>query len=248
MKNRILSIVLVLLFSSCEKSSVSENSFEINTIGSLKKGENSKEIILKEKRVTYNSIKKINTVLKSKGVSKKEKKLNNQKYRDESSGFVKSLFLDNSNPTTIDDQQIQTAIMPLVQNGEQIYNELLTNVINTPEWEQLSAEDKNLILNINSEAQFTNLALIFSTPDLSAQIQSMGKVSNTISNRVDFSDVVKDCISVALGIVGIRSVLTGIFTVEKGVSLLRIMGRRYLSYIGIAWMVWDFSDCVSDFL
>ena len=80
------------------------------------------------------------------------------------------------------------------------------------------------------------------------QIQSMGNNSKTISNKVDLSDIVHDCIGVALGIAGIKSAITGIFTVEKGISLLRIMGRRYLSYIGIAWMIWDFSDCVSDFL
>ena len=117
-----------------------------------------------------------------------------------------------------------------------------------PEWDQLSDEDRNLILNINNDEQFTDLAIIFAYPEYNMQIQNLGTGNQPIANKVDLGAAVHDCIGVALGIYGIKSLFTGIFTVEKGISLLRILGRRYLSYIGIAWMIWDFTDCISDFL
>lgn len=61
-------------------------------------------------------------------------------------------------------------------------------------------------------------------------------------------DVVKNCVSFALGISGIRTLISqtsALMTVNTAIGILKIVGKRYLSYVGIAWMVWDFMDCVT---
>jgi hypothetical protein len=140
-------------------------------------------------------------------------------------------------------QEISNIISPLVQNGRQIYNELISQLINRNEWHYLTEEDRSSILNFNSEAQFTDLALIYSTTEFDTNL-------NLEAMRVD-AGVIKDCVSFAIGIDAISSLISNtaaLKTVSGAIQILKIVGKRYLNYVGIVWMIWDFSDCISHFI
>lgn len=144
---------------------------------------------------------------------------------------------------TEDTQEISTIIKPLVQNGQQIYNELVSQLMNSYEWSYLSEEDKSTILNFNSESQFTDLALIYATTEFDTNL-------NLEVVKIDVN-VIKDCVSMTIGIDAISSLIkntAALKTVSGAIQILKIVGKRYLSYIGIAWMIWDFTDCISHFI
>ena len=56
------------------------------------------------------------------------------------------------------------------------------------------------------------------------------------------------CLASALGISAINDIISGtiaLTTVETGLQLLKVMGKRYLGYIGLAIAVYEFVECVS---
>jgi hypothetical protein len=130
------------------------------------------------------------------------------------------------NPTQNPDEQIAVIFEPLLMNGRELQTELLSIVENSSEWEQIPDADKQILLNLSNE-QLVDLSITYS-----------------------LGGAIHDCVGVALGFAGLRSLLTGMVTgptVSTALGILKWVGKRYLSYIGLAWMVWDFMDCVSHF-
>ncbi|MBS1755004.1 MAG: hypothetical protein JST34_13255 [Bacteroidetes bacterium] len=140
-----------------------------------------------------------------------------------------------------DPSQIEQVLTPLIENGKILHNELVSNVTESKEWNSLPDEERNLILNVTNE-QLSQLSFIYtiSNPDIEQQALKEG-----IS-----VDIIKDCVGVALGLAGIKHLATTLVTaptVSTAIGILKWVGKRYLSYLGVAWMVWDFIDCISHF-
>lgn len=148
---------------------------------------------------------------------------------------------EDENGLTPNEEEIRAIINPLVEYGKQKFVEIKGNILNTPEWYALTENERNEILSIGRDAQFVDLALIFSVYGYENTPVPNGTTTSSTS------EIIHDCIGVALGLSGIKSAVTGIFTIEKGISLLKVIGKRYLSYAGVAWMIWDFVDCVAHF-
>jgi hypothetical protein len=130
------------------------------------------------------------------------------------------------NSTQIQEQQIAEIINPLVINGRELQAELLSIVRNSDEWEQIPEADKQILLHLSNE-QLADLSITYS-----------------------FSGMIHDCVGVALGFSGLRGLLTGLVTgptVSTALGILKWVGKRYLNYLGVAWMIWDFMDCMSHF-
>jgi len=61
---------------------------------------------------------------------------------------------------------------------------------------------------------------------------------------------IRNCVSTALGIGAIRDLVmntAALGTVETTMAAIRLIGRRYIGWIGVAWMVMDFVDCMNSF-
>ena len=132
-------------------------------------------------------------------------------------------------PSTFSELQIIDIMEPLVNNGQQIQQELILAVAGTREWEALGENGQSELVNMSSQ-QLASLALLYSA--------------------IDIGDAIHDCVGVALGVAGlsglIRNIATGP-TVSSAIGILKWVGKRYLSYVGIAWMVWDFTSCMGHF-
>jgi hypothetical protein len=132
-------------------------------------------------------------------------------------------------PSTFSELQIIDIMEPLVNNGQQIQQELILAVAGTREWEALGENGQSELVNMSSQ-QLASLALLYSA--------------------IDLGDAIHDCVGVALGVAGlsglIRNIATGP-TVSSAIGILKWVGKRYLSYVGIAWMVWDFTSCMGHF-
>lgn len=146
------------------------------------------------------------------------------------------------------ESEISEDLIPIQNQGKIIHQEILNHVIDTPEWNSLSEEDRNAILNYDDQ-QFSQLALVF-TEDVTA-------ISSISEGRID--PRIRTCVSSALGItalyslyqntmaLGAFSIAGASMTTGEAIYLVGLIGKRYLGWIGVAWMVMDFVDCWNSF-
>lgn len=119
---------------------------------------------------------------------------------------------------------------------------MINQLKTTGEWNKLSENDKSEILNM-SDAQKAQLSLLL--VDFSVENDNnnkMQKIPAIQKNRA------VSCLGVALGISAVNDIISGtaaLMTVETGVQLLKVMGKRYLGYLGLAIAVYEFVDCIS---
>ena len=140
-----------------------------------------------------------------------------------------------------DEIEISEKISPLIENGRALHQELLDKVAESEEWNTLSEEEKDSIINFSND-QHVVLSLIYflDNPNLEYEANEAG---------ID-AGVIKDCVSFALGVRGIQEIIQNtksLITVKDTIKVLKIIGRRYLGFVGLAWMIWDFMDCVASF-
>lgn len=130
------------------------------------------------------------------------------------------------------DENLKIILQPLLNNGKSLYNELITFVGNTNEWNNLSAVERNAILSFD-DSQFIELSLYTS-------IAAYG------TSSIDW-DRVASCAALAFGIRGIQESISAFAlqgaTIDTVVGALRVIGRRYLGYIGVALIIYDFVSC-----
>ncbi|MCA0380933.1 MAG: hypothetical protein LCH58_02135 [Bacteroidetes bacterium] len=213
------STTLILLFaitfvslSSCNKTVINEQELKIETLG-----------------LDFKKIKSIKQSL-------------NQSINFESSknGDLRLNNLTNQPSQEVIDSIIQEVVLPLQLNGNEIYSQMLSQLVNTNDWNELSYDDKQMILNFD-DGQKTQLSMIFSPDVIPTSSASSG-------NGINIADVVQSCIGFALGISGIKDIIIqtkALLTAKQAIQILKIVGKRYLSWVGIAWMIWDFTDCVT---
>jgi hypothetical protein len=143
----------------------------------------------------------------------------------------------SQNSKTLDKQnaenEMQIILQPLIENGEAIHNAMINEITSTIEFQNLTFTEQQEILNLTDE-QLAELSFI-----VNFQYQAQ-------SDSVDW-DRIRSCASFALGISGISSLYTNslaLGTVETMIGALKLVGKRYLGYVGVALMVYDFADCV----
>lgn len=127
-------------------------------------------------------------------------------------------------------------VNPLVLKGKEIHNEILGKIKNTDEWESLSYEDKDLIINFTDDS-YATLALVYSY------------TANANSSLAKPNPQIMSCIGVALGVVPLYDLVlntAALGTVQTAIGALKLIGRRYLGWIGVAVMIWEFGSCMND--
>lgn len=137
--------------------------------------------------------------------------------------------------TISEDQELRDIIQPLVDNGQQIHSKLVSFLSTTEEWSNLTADEQGSILFYN-DVQYAQLGLIYSATD-----------ENFRGGMYEISSI-RDCLSAALGL-GELYYLTvanprALMTVSGALKILKLVGLRYLSYLGLALAILDFLDCI----
>lgn len=142
-------------------------------------------------------------------------------------------------PESDQELMIRPIVRPLIENGEQIYEEMIQQLSETLEWQQLTEEEKNEILDFDDQ-QMAELSLIFTQP---------------VVARMSADDIFK-CAASALGISEAVNIyrntvimMSGEFSAtiatKSALQLLKTVGRRYLGWVGLGYAVILFVDCVS---
>lgn len=240
MKNIFLSIVIILLFNSCrhesffEKENLNNQDF---VTGTLKKVSSRTESNIKP--LTKNYLKNF-----KKKIEKTLRKHPSTNYYSSSNRTPESIVQDS----LILEEELSQDFQPVQNQGQAIHQEILNHIIGTPEWNALSAEDKFAIINYDDK-QYAQLALVFT--------EDVDSLSSIVVGRLD--PRIRTCVSTALGLgalyslyqntmaLGAFSVAGATMTTAEAISLVGLIGKRYLGWIGVAWMVMDFVDCWNSF-
>jgi hypothetical protein len=128
--------------------------------------------------------------------------------------------------------EMKELLNPLVENGEVLHSEMINFLKETGDFNNLSPTEQNEFLNLDKE--------------------QLAELSFTISSSysVQMDPRIRNCVSTAIGIGAIRDLVANtaaLGTVETTMAAIRLIGRRYIGWIGVAWMVMDFVDCINSF-
>ena len=135
------------------------------------------------------------------------------------------------NATMEDEMYIREMMMPLVENGQILYETIISEVnLNDPIWNN-NEEDLILFDNV-TEQHFVDLSISLSFVYANADI--------------DHARVV-GCIGVALGInelSGIISNTSQLMTTKGVTKLVKLLVKRYVGWVGVAVGVYSFGTCM----
>lgn len=127
--------------------------------------------------------------------------------------------------------EMQVLLEPFVNNGEILHTEMINYLEDSGEFDNLTPAEQAELLNLD-EKQLAELSFAMST----AYDPQMMRMDPRI----------RACLSAAIGITAIYDLISNtaaLGTVETTIGALRLIGRRYLGWIGVGLMVMDFADC-----
>ena len=128
------------------------------------------------------------------------------------------------------EEEMQEILQPLVENGEELHSEMIVFLEQTGEFDNLTDEEKEEILNLDAQ-QLADLSFV---------------MSNAYDARISMDPHMRACLSTAIGITAIYDLVANtaaLGTVQTTIGAIRLIGRRYLGWIGVGLMVMDFMDC-----
>lgn len=149
-------------------------------------------------------------------------------------------LFDKINNTRSDDEfslteeEARLILTPFVEDGKDLQTSMLKQ-INAVEGNMGLTEDE-----VNSLTTLDNDDLaLFSF--VIYELEQCNEIS-----RAALSSQLMSCLSVAVGIPGIRDIwVKGLVDAKTITQVLVAQGKRYLGYLGVALMVYSFVDCVS---
>ena len=130
--------------------------------------------------------------------------------------------------------EIREAMLPLIENGEVLHNEIISQLnLNDPNFE-LTSEEIDHVENMD-EKELAQLSLIVSS--------AYGKANANY-------DMVMNCLGAALGINEIYGLIQNtaqLATATGTMQVVKLIIRRYVGWIGVAVAVYSFSNCMGYF-
>ena len=135
------------------------------------------------------------------------------------------------------EENYELILEPLVENGRELHTEMIAFLQEDIEFQNLSTLEKEALLHLD-DTQLAELSFVYSqTYELNER-------------RMSMDPRIRNCVSTAIGIGAIRDLIlnsAALGTVGTTVGAIKLIGRRYLGWIGVAWMVMDFVDCMDSF-
>ncbi|MFZ4101944.1 MAG: hypothetical protein ACOYKR_08310 [Sphingobacterium thalpophilum] len=128
-------------------------------------------------------------------------------------------------------QELEIALLPLVESGKLIHFEMVRYLQESGGLSNLSEIERQQITNLDD-----------------SQLAALSFTIHTQSYSVDWGQV-RSCASMALGFRGISELWTNTLalgSVETTMGALKLLGRRYLGWLGVALMIYDFQDCMGE--
>lgn len=153
----------------------------------------------------------------------------------------------------INEKEILEILTPLVENGQIIFNEMKSSIFNSQLFEGLPENEKEELydeLYQLSGTQLAELSFLFSISYYSNQNKNLeplntGYYSNQIQ-EIDWDRMIS-CASAAVGISSIQAIIQNNLaaaSIETMIGALKHIGKRYLGWIGVGIMIYEFVNCI----
>lgn len=216
MKSRLLILLLgfFITFLSCSKEKVKDENIEITAKG-----------------INFSIIKEMSATILHKDLNIKK------------STLPRNVLPDPGDTPDLPDEEepdISLIVVPLIDAGQDIYADMVQQLVNTHEWQQLSQEDKDIILNFDDQ-QKAQLALFFS------EVPIITEAEATIPRTTTFESKILHCAAAALGIreaIDIFENTRALMSAKNATRILKLVGKRYLGWVGLAYAVVEFVHCI----
>jgi len=141
----------------------------------------------------------------------------------------------SDNSVDMNEKEAKAILKPFTEDGRTLHQSLLTQIdLTNPEYD-LSAEDIKQIKNSGDDVLAAFSFLMY----------EMGQQST--ANRSISGSKFVSCLGAATGISSIAEIadVSGLVSAKTALQLLKVIGKRYLGYIGLAIAVYSFVDCIS---
>lgn len=141
----------------------------------------------------------------------------------------------SDNSVDMNEKEAKTILKPFTEDGRILHQSLLKQIdLTNPEY-GLSAEDIKQIKNSGDDVLAAFSFIMY----------EMGQQS--IASRSISGSKVVSCLGAATGISSIAEIanISGLVSAKTALQLLKVLGKRYLGYIGLAIAVYSFVDCIS---
>lgn len=205
-------------------SSIFENIFIITLIFSLVFISSCKKAIPNEQDGVKNTAKSLDKTLDLKSMN------NYANLAPSLEPFEDIPAMDIQNLTEV---QAENLLEPMVNTGALLYNDLISQLIATPEWAALTPAEQFAIVNFTPQ-QKAMLELLFSSAS-----QDAGSGTPRWVN----------CGIAALGFHQAYTLFARAFTVgmsaTTAIQVLKFVGLKYLGYIALAVAVYEFVQCIN---
>ncbi|NPA43570.1 MAG: hypothetical protein GXO27_06060 [Chlorobi bacterium] len=156
------------------------------------------------------------------------------------------LSAQNRTLQTQNEDSIRRILLPLIETGRSYYNEILSQIdLNDPSL-NLTQEEREAIQNM-TEDQLGLLGFVYSVSHICNEISNNNDENRTSYRAID-KNTILNCLSAALGISDIIAIVentAALATVDGAIAVLKLIGKRYLGYLGLAVAVVSFVECVS---
>lgn len=205
-------------------SSIFENIFIITLIFSLVFISSCKKAIPNEQDGVKNTAKSFDKTLDLKSMN------NYANLAPSLEPFEDITAIDIQNLTEV---QAENLLEPMVNTGTLLYNDLISQLIATPEWAALTPQEQFTIVNFTPQ-QKAMLELFFRSANQDAGSGTPRWVS---------------CGIAALGFEQAYTLFARAFTVgmsaTTAIQVLKFVGLKYLGYIALAVAVYEFVQCIN---
>jgi hypothetical protein len=125
-------------------------------------------------------------------------------------------------------EEMRIIMQPLVDNGREIYEEIISNV--------------NLLNFGFTETEINSIVNMDDT-----HLAELSLTMSAVHARVIGTDQVIGCIAAALGINELHNIITNttqLITAKGATQLLKVIAKRYLGWIGVGVAVYSFGVCI----
>jgi len=140
----------------------------------------------------------------------------------------------------VEESELVNTLSPLLENGLTIHSEFKSQIYNSDLYASFSPEEKAALHAEIEELNDDQLVELSFIVNVNYYRESLG------SESIDWDRVIS-CAGAAVGISAIKEIIKNNLqaaTVETMIGALKHVGKRYLGWIGVGLMIYEFVKCV----
>lgn len=145
--------------------------------------------------------------------------------------------VNSGNPS---EEELELILNPMLDNGNAIHIQFKEVIYSSGVFDELTTQEQNELsseIDVMTDEQLVELSLIVNVNYYSEQMGSEDIDWNRISH----------CVQAAVGVEALKTIIINsaeAAAVETIIGALKLVGKRYLGWIGVGYMIYSFVQCI----